>query len=370
MFFDLQNYWIFVVLCAAVYVAISMFLQSNIGGKNSLRSLQLEMRQVQVKLSDAAKKKNDKEMDRLMNENMNITSKLMVVQMQFAVIILAVFFGFGMVFQFVEPGMQDDNRFPMFDDGLAAHCDAVANDGTYSGCYAIPVGANKGAWVIDVSLKSQSNESLSRAGTAIYVEGGSPSDVWVQNVTQGGLLDMALGKPSYHLDVTANQSGSYSRGQSAQVTARVQAPIFSSPISSGAQQTVLDAKNGLFDKKISLENATALEEFLLDGSRTEAEFPSTSGKNYSFSKDIGNGQLFSSSQLRVYETRMALPGAQLEASSDMGTFFHVDLPFTLPLLNIRRIIGSSGVLIFSAFLLSIIYSLSKAIYDSAFKKKS
>ena len=289
VFFDLQNYWMFVVFCAAIYVAISTFLQAKIGGKNSLRGLQAEMREIQVKMSDAAKKHNDKEVDRLMSENMALTSKLMVIQMQFAVVILFVFFGFAMLFSFVEPGHQDDAKFALYDDGLASHCDLVANDSIYSGCYTVPQNSSKGAQVIDVFLNSSTGDSLAHSGAAIYVEGGAPSDIWVQNVSQAGLLDMALGKTAYHLNVSVNDSN-VARGGTVAV--------------------------------------------------------------------------------RANSIPAAPQGASFGASSNMGTFFYVDLPFTLPLLNIRRIIGSTGVLIFSAFVLSITYSLLKAIYDSAFKKKA
>lgn len=299
LLFDLQNYWIFIALCAAIYVAISTFLQANIGGKDSLRSLQLEMRQMQMKMGEAGKKHDDKALDKLMGENMALTMKLMVVQMQFAFIILFVFFGFAMLFTAVEPGAQDDYKFPLYDDALAAHCDLAANDGIYSGCYAVPENASKGAWVIDVSLKSPSGEQLSRSGVEIFVDGGVPSDVWVQNVSQGGLLEMAMGKTQYHLNVSVDND-KVSRGGTVSLHASSAPPV--------PQRAISMAPH--------------------------------------------------------------LQGATYEASSNMGTFFYVDLPVTLPLLNIRRIIGSTGVLIFSAFLLSIAYSLSKAIYDSVLKKKN
>ena len=186
MLFDLQNYWIVVVLCAVLYVAISTFLQANIGGKNKLKELQVEMRQIQSKMSEAAKKRNEKEVDKLMGENMALTSKLMVVQMQFAVVILFVFFGFAMLFSAIEPGAQDDVKFALYDDGLAAHCDIAANDGIYSNCYTIPQNASRGAQVVDAYLRSPSGEQLARSGAEIFVEGGVPSDVWVQNISQSG----------------------------------------------------------------------------------------------------------------------------------------------------------------------------------------
>ena len=61
--------------------------------------------------------------------------------------------------------------------------------------------------------------------------------------------------------------------------------------------------------------------------------------------------------------------ARLEGALNMGTFYYVDLPFTIPLINIRRIIGSYGVFLFAAFVISILYSIGKAVYSAATKKK-
>ena len=60
-------------------------------------------------------------------------------------------------------------------------------------------------------------------------------------------------------------------------------------------------------------------------------------------------------------------GTRLEGSFNMGTFYYVDLPFTIPLINIRRIIGSYGFFLFMAFVLGIVYSIGKTIF--ALKKK-
>ena len=64
----------------------------------------------------------------------------------------------------------------------------------------------------------------------------------------------------------------------------------------------------------------------------------------------------------------AMPSdAKLEVSINQGTFFYYDLPATIPLINIRRIIGSYGFFLFLAFVLSIVYSIGKTIF--ALKKK-
>jgi hypothetical protein len=59
----------------------------------------------------------------------------------------------------------------------------------------------------------------------------------------------------------------------------------------------------------------------------------------------------------------ALPqGARIEAVANSGTFFYLDLPITIPLINIRRIIGSYGIFIFLVFVASMAYGLAKSAY--------
>jgi len=152
----------------------------------------------------------------------------------------------------------------------------------------VPAGANTGAWVADVYLYSASNETLARNGTALYVEGGSPQDIWVQPITQSGFIDGLLGKTAYHVNATADRQN-VTRGQ----TVALYATVSPKPAN----------------------------------------------------------------------------GARLEGALDMGTFYYVDLPFTIPLINIRRIIGSYGVFLFAAFVISILYSIGKAVYAAVNKKK-
>jgi len=203
------------------------------------------------------------------------------LQMQMFVVLIGALLLLSYAFPLVEPGTKDDVRLPLFDDGLAAHCDAAAGDGAFSNCYALPSDAAKGAWMVDFYIHSSSGESLARQGAPLYYEGGKPEDIWLQTATQNGLLDGFLGKVAYHLNVSTGKQN-YSAGETV---------------------------------SLSASSVPALQ-----------------------------------------------PGSKLEAVIDSGTFFHVDLPFSIPLLNIRRIIGSYGVFIFSAFVLSIVYSIAKALY--------
>jgi hypothetical protein len=88
-------------------------------------------------------------------------------------------------------------------------------------------------------------------------------------------------------------------------------------------------------------------------------------------KDYVRGETVSVSALYSPQSPAASPQqqARLEAVLDSGTFFYLDLPFALPLINISRIIGSYGVFIFLAFVMSICYSIAKALYDAAKKMK-
>jgi len=287
MIFDLANYWAFIVLCAVAYVALSTTIQSNIGGKNRLKALQEEMKDVQLRLMAASKGKDAAESDAVMKKYWDLTGELMKIQFQMLAVLLIVLFVFMAAFPHVEPGAHDDIRAQLFDDGLAAHCDALAGDGIHSNCFAIPADAAKGAWVADVFIYSPGNETLARNGAALFVEGGAPDDVWLQPSSQSGIIDGLMGKTAYALNVSAS---------AANVTRGGSVAVYASP-------------------------APAL------------------GK-----------------------------GARLEAALNAGTFYHIDLPFTIPLINIRRIIGSYGVFLFAAFVIGIAYSIGKAIYAKMKKK--
>ena len=71
---------------------------------------------------------------------------------------------------------------------------------------------------MDVFLKSQAGDQLSRSGAASYVDKGSAQDVWVQNMSQSGLLDAALGKTAYHLNVSTDKEN-VTRGDTVAVRA-------------------------------------------------------------------------------------------------------------------------------------------------------
>ncbi|MEM2138295.1 MAG: hypothetical protein QW568_04360 [Candidatus Anstonellaceae archaeon] len=300
-FFTLENYWVFPVVIAAIYIAITNFAQGNIGGKNRMRELQLQMKDVQKRMTESAKNKREDELNSAISENWKLTMEIMKIQMQMFAILIGALLLLSYIFPLIEPGTQDDVRLQLFDDGLAAHCDAAAGDGKFSNCYTIPSGAKKGAWIVDFYLYSSSGEQLARQGAPLYHEGGKAEDIWLQTASQNGLLDGLLGKVAYSLNVSTGKQN-YSSGETVALSAAV------SPKINGADAMVT-------------------------------------------AKPAGD----SPSSLPQY-------GPKLEAVLDSGTFFHVDLPFSIPLLNIRRIIGSYGVFIFAAFVLSIVYSIIRALY--------
>ncbi len=290
MFFDLSNYWVFLFFIAILYVAVNNFIQDNIGGKGKFKELQAQMRDMQKKMTEAAKAHRDKEYEAFSSEYLKQTMALTQLQMKMAFLILIPFLILvTFVFPAFEPGAEDDLSVQLFDDGLASHCDAAAGDGNYSGCAALPPEGRRGAWVVDVHLKSAENETLSRAATAIYYEGGKPEDVWLQSTSQSGLLDIVLGKTAYFLNAST------------------------------------DAQDYLSGQTVAIRAAA---------------HPQPPAKS-----------------------------AYYWASLNSGTFFHLDLPAPLPLLNIRRIIGSNGVFIFFAFVLGITYSIGRALYSKVSVKK-
>ncbi|MEM4633741.1 MAG: hypothetical protein QW275_01165 [Candidatus Anstonellaceae archaeon] len=227
MLFDFSNYWVFLFALAVLYTVLLSYLQANVGGKNRLRNLQAEMREVQLKLSEAAKKKNEKEIDELISKNWKLTMELMGVQMQLFAFLIGILFVLMFIFPFVEPGTSDDIRFPLFDDGAAEHCDKAAGDSIFSNCFTLPENGTRGAWIVDAFLYSATNETLSRGAAPIFFEGGKIDDVWLQSHSQTGLLDILMGKTAYHISVSTGKQN-YSAGEvvpiSAEVSPKIQIP--------------------------------------------------------------------------------------------------------------------------------------------------
>ncbi len=287
MFFELADYWIFIVLLSLAYVALSMFLQANIGGKDKLKGLQAEMKELHKKMNEAAKRNDEKELNEIISKNWQITSQIMSVQMRMFAVIIVIFVGLMFVFPLIEPGAVDDIHLPLFDDGLSEHCDLVSSDGIYSTCYEFGNDGIKGAWAAEVHIYNEQNESLAKSGMPFYYENGLPKDLWLQNLSQGGLIDILFGKTAYKINASSS-SQNVSAGQTVTIQASTKPP---------------------------------LEQ-----------------------------------------------GTRLEAVLNAGTFFFVDLPFAIPLLNISRIIGSYGFFILCAFALSMSFSILRAVYSKITKK--
>lgn len=284
MFFSLDNYWAFILIVAVLYYIVSNFVQNNVGGKGRLAKLKQEMKETQLKLIEAGKQKDSSQSELIMSEYWKQTGELMTLQFKMLGVLLVLLIGLMWIFPYFEPGMEDDIKAALYDDGLEEHCDYAPNDGIYSNCFAIGKEAKAGAWTAHAILSKANNEIVAKNGTEIYVEGGVPEDVWVQTITRGGIIDKIVGNKEYHLNVTAEPKRAM-RGQTVALRAKP------------------DAK---------------LE-----------------------------------------------PGMHIEAVLDSGTFYYLDLPFAIPLINIRRIIGSYGVFIFAVFLISIAYNMTKAIYAKA-----
>lgn len=358
MFFDLTNYWAFIIVVSFIYILVVNFAQNNIGGKGRMRAIQKEMADIQKKLFEAAKRPgNDPEYAELSEKNSKLTFEMVGVQLKMTVVLLALFIPLvSFVFPAFEPNGQDDFRFGLFDDGLAAHCDAIASDGTYSGCLPLPATGVKGAWMVDAYMNSSQGELLARQGAAVYYEGGAPEDIWLQSFSAAGLMDGVSGKKPYMLYAAADKP-SYKSGETAKVFAR-------------SFQIVSKSGNSLNDIVTSLGKSIAVP------SADETAKIS----NFSASKEreaiitIGGKECLFRKQAALFGEDVAVgiasvpQGAAFEANSNSGTFFYVDLPFPLPLLNIRRIIGSYGVFIFLAFIMSIAYNMAKSAYQKISKR--
>jgi len=349
LLFDLQNFWLFVLAVAAIYAVIVNFIQNNIGGKGRMKALQKEMTEVQKKMLDAAKSGRDPEYKEQTERYNKLTFELVGMQLQMTAIFLLLYYPtVALLFPAFEPGMEDDVRVGLYDDGLASHCDALPGDGIFSGCYPLPPDGVKGAWVASVNLNSSEGYHLARQDAAIYYQWGKPEDVWLQSVSVTGFLDSFSGKKPYSLNVTTDKT-EYSGGQAVAVFARPMQRVFSSQSNlNEIVRSFRENKVEIADKEIS-----EISGFIL--SESSQKTMAIGNQTYHLAK---HGTLFGDEA--VVWVNNAPQGAILEATFNSGTFFHVDLPFPLPLLNIRRIIGSNGVFIFFAFVSGIAYSVTRS----------
>jgi hypothetical protein len=359
LLFDLSTYLYFLVALAIVYIAAVNFTQSRIGGKGRFAALQKEMRDVQLKMMEASKKGDTKESNDVMNQYWKLTGELFTLQMQMTAVILVIFVGLMALFPHIEPGMEDDTTLALFDDGLAAHCDAAASDYVFSNCLPLPSNGTRGAWVVDAYLKSQSNETLARNATAVYFEGGQPTDVWLQGTSQTGFIDIISGKRQYHVVASTDLGENHTYRAGDVVSIHAYAYDVATFPSEKSFESDLSSYNSQNQRKLQL-NYSALAAVSREAANPNGtKITGEDGTTYLVHKrDDG----------AFYMDVPTLPSnAALEAVSDSGTFFYIDLPFTIPLLNIRRIIGSYGVFIFTAFVVSIAFAIGKSVYSSVKK---
>ncbi|MCX6769449.1 MAG: hypothetical protein NT051_02085 [Candidatus Micrarchaeota archaeon] len=357
--FDLSNYIFFLAIIAIIYVAIVNVIQSNVGGKNRLKNLQVEMREVQLKMMESSKKGNEKEANDVMPQYWKLTSELFGLQLQMTAIVLVIFVCLAAVFPHIEPGTNDDLSLSLYDDGLMSHCDSIANDFVFSNCLTLPQNGERGAWTVDGLLLSSTNETLAKNATAIYFEGGKPEDVWLQASTQAGILDSLMGKRQYLVHIRTDSDNRTAKAGETVAIAVEATTLFSSSSLQSFNDDIANynLKNQQQIKLTSSQLTEFAREMSLPGG---ANITAADGRKYNV-KMTGEGRI-------EIPTRNLPEGARLEAKANSGTFFYYDAPITIPLINIRRIIGSYGVFIFIVFVTSMAFALGRALYAKMAKK--
>ncbi|MCX8194640.1 MAG: hypothetical protein N3G22_00815 [Candidatus Micrarchaeota archaeon] len=357
MIFDLSNFWIFVLIVASLYLLILNFVQDRLGWKSRLQSLQKEMAENQKKMIEAAKARRDEEYQQCTEKYNKQTIELMKLQLKLTALFLALYYPItAIIFPAFEPGFGDDVHLRLYDDGLGAHCDLAAGDGIFSVCYSLPQQATKGAWVIDGYLNS-SSDFLAREGTAIYVEEGKKEDVWLQSLSAKGPLDFAFGKEAYSLYISTDKE-KYAAGEQVQIVAIPQKQVAS------CGKTLSEIVRAFRQKGAELSEKEIGEVANFTLSSSDWKPLSIGNKSYFLKR---HPTLFGEEAL-IFEP--ALPSnPAVEAVLNSGTFFHIDLPFALPLLNIRRIIGSTGVFIFFVFVIGLGYSIASSAYKKFMKSR-
>ncbi len=155
---DLQLYIWLVALVAIVYAGITRFIQRKLVNQEEMKAIQKESKELSRQYKEAAKRKDQAEMDRIMKKQMEFLpkmNKMMMQQFKPMIVIIIMFLAFTYVVGLFDPTKQDDITIYLYDNGEG--CDAVEGDSIYSGCYEIS-GENYGKWTFTASALNQGSE--------------------------------------------------------------------------------------------------------------------------------------------------------------------------------------------------------------------
>jgi len=190
---DLSDYMIVVTIIAIIYAVVVREIQNRMIDRKESEEIQKESKRLSEAYKEAMKKGNKKEADKIMEEQVQLLSrmnKMMIGQLKPMIVIMMVFFALTWAIGVFNPVISDDVVVPLLDNGKG--CDKLANDGTYSACYNITDGT-AGKWVATFTAYNGGIE-VAKNSTFFYYK-NKTGDTYLEQ--PHGVLSVAVDKTLY-----------------------------------------------------------------------------------------------------------------------------------------------------------------------------
>ncbi|MFH1393581.1 MAG: EMC3/TMCO1 family protein [Candidatus Micrarchaeota archaeon] len=155
---DFSFYIILVAVAAIVYAGISRYLQNTLVDRSKMEELQKESKALNAEYKKATDAKDQAKMEAIMKKQMELfpkMNKVMMQQFKPMIIIIAIFFAFSFGVNSINPFVEDDIHFVLFDDG--GDCDKLPDDGVYTACVELN-NENFGKWTATAKAKNGGSE--------------------------------------------------------------------------------------------------------------------------------------------------------------------------------------------------------------------
>jgi len=190
---NLSDYVIVVTIVAMIYAVVVREIQNRMIDRKESEEIQKESKRLSEAYKEAIKKGNKKEADKLMEEQVQLLSrmnKMMIGQLKPMVIIMIVFFALTWAIGVFNPVITDDITISLLDNGKG--CDKSANDGIYSACYNITDGIH-GKWVATFTAYNGGVE-VAKNSTFFYYK-NKTADTYLEQ--PHGVLSVMVDKTIY-----------------------------------------------------------------------------------------------------------------------------------------------------------------------------
>jgi len=176
---DFSYYVILVAVSAIIYAGITRFLQNKLVDRSKMEDLQKESKRLNEEYKKASESKNQARMDAVMKEQMELfpkMNKIMLSQFKPMIIIICIFFAVTWAVNQVNPTVEDDLIFKLYDDGSG--CDKLAEDGIFTACVNME-NENYGKWTATAKAM-EGDKELGMNATYFLYNTKSHQDIYTE----------------------------------------------------------------------------------------------------------------------------------------------------------------------------------------------